>query len=77
MAPGLHPRLKKPVGQRLAASALVVVYGWPGPFTGPTIAGVCWGRVEFSARALCADGAASVGVCAYLGLFDMTLGLHR
>lgn len=39
MGPGIHPRLKKPFGQRLAASALVSVYGWPGPVTGPTLAG--------------------------------------
>ncbi len=39
MGPGIHPRLKKPVGQRLAASALVAVYGFAGPVTGPTLAG--------------------------------------
>jgi hypothetical protein len=39
MGPGIHPRLKKPVGQRLAASALVSIYGFEGPVTGPTIAG--------------------------------------
>jgi len=39
MGPGIHPRLKKPVGQRLAAAALAAAYGWGGPVTGPTIAG--------------------------------------
>ena len=39
MGPGIHPRLKKPFGQRLAASALVSIYGWPGPATGPTLSG--------------------------------------
>lgn len=39
MGPGIHPRLKRPVGQRLAASALVSIYGFDGPVTGPTIAG--------------------------------------
>ena len=39
MGPGIHPRLKKPVGQRLAAGALVTAYGFPGPLTGPTISG--------------------------------------
>ena len=39
MGPGIHPRLKKPFGQRLAASFLSAVYGWGGPVTGPTIAG--------------------------------------
>ena len=39
MGPGIHPRLKKPFGQRLAASALVAAYGWPGPLTGPTLSG--------------------------------------
>ena len=42
MGPGIHPRLKKPFGQRLAASFLASVYaadGFSGPVTGPTIAG--------------------------------------
>jgi len=39
MGPGIHPRLKKPFGQRLAASFLSGVYGFSGPVTGPTIAG--------------------------------------
>ena len=37
--PGIHPRLKVPVGQRLAHGALVTTYGFSGPVTGPTIAG--------------------------------------
>ena len=37
--PGIHPRLKVPVGQRLAHGALVTAYGFPGPVTGPTISG--------------------------------------
>lgn len=43
MGPSIHPRLKKPVGQRLAAAALSAVYGWPGPVTGPTLAGCSLG----------------------------------
>lgn len=39
MGPGIHPRLKRPFGQRLAASFLAGEYGWGGPVTGPTIAG--------------------------------------
>ena len=39
MGPGIHPRLKKPFGQRLASSALSAIYGWPGPVTGPVISG--------------------------------------
>jgi hypothetical protein len=35
----IHPRDKKPVGQRLAQSAGVAVYDKPGASTGPTIAG--------------------------------------
>ncbi len=35
----IHPRDKKPVGQRLAQSAGVAVYGLPGVSTGPTISG--------------------------------------
>ena len=46
MGPGIHPRLKKPFGQRLAASFLVGVYGkqygFGGPVTGPTIQGCSW-----------------------------------
>lgn len=37
--PGIHPRLKVPVGQRLAHGALVTAYGFPGPVAGPTISG--------------------------------------
>jgi hypothetical protein len=39
MGPQVHPRLKKPIGQRLAASAMNLVYGGTGAVTGPTIAG--------------------------------------
>ena len=39
MGPLVHPRLKKPVGQRLAASAINLVYGGSHAVTGPTIAG--------------------------------------
>lgn len=37
--PEIHPRLKIPVGQRLAAGALVTAYNFSGPITGPTIRG--------------------------------------
>ena len=39
MGPGIHPRLKAPVGGRLAAGAFATVYGFGGPVTGPTLAG--------------------------------------
>eukprot|EP00051_Salpingoeca_urceolata_P015083 m.193183 g.193183 ORF g.193183 m.193183 type:complete len:335 (+) comp18286_c0_seq1:1036-2040(+) len=35
----IHPRDKKPVGERLAQGAAVVVYGKPGVVTGPTLSG--------------------------------------
>jgi hypothetical protein len=36
---GIHPRLKKPVGQRLAYGAMATAYTASGPVTGPTISG--------------------------------------
>jgi sialate O-acetylesterase len=42
MGPSIHPRLKKPVGQRLAAAGLPLIYpeaGFAGPITGPTLSG--------------------------------------
>ena len=36
---GLHPRLKSPLGHRLAQSYVNLFMGGSGPFTGPTIAG--------------------------------------
>ena len=36
---GIHPRLKRPVGERLAIAAYNQVYGGSGAATGPTIAG--------------------------------------
>jgi hypothetical protein len=37
---GLHPRLKKPIGERLAQAAIRQVYGHAvGAATGPTISG--------------------------------------
>lgn len=36
---GIHPRLKKPIGDRLAAAANGVVYGGSGAVSGPTISG--------------------------------------
>ena len=35
----IHPRDKKPVGERLAASAAVIAYGHKGHSNGPTISG--------------------------------------
>ena len=35
---GIHPRSKKPVGERLARGALNTVYGGTGSITGPTLA---------------------------------------
>eukprot|EP00040_Diaphanoeca_grandis_P043546 m.9603 g.9603 ORF g.9603 m.9603 type:complete len:763 (+) comp7821_c0_seq1:110-2398(+) len=39
MGPGLHPRLKQPVGHRLAVAALGPAYGIPKSGEGPTIDG--------------------------------------
>ena len=36
---GIHPRSKKPVGERLAQAAFNSVYGGSAAFTGPTLAG--------------------------------------
>jgi len=36
---GIHPRDKKPVGDRLGLAAFNTVYGGTGPATGPTISG--------------------------------------
>jgi sialate O-acetylesterase len=36
---GIHPRDKKPVGDRLGAAAFNTAYGGKKPFTGPTLAG--------------------------------------
>lgn len=36
---GIHPRSKKPVGERLARGAYNTVYGGTGSITGPTLAG--------------------------------------
>eukprot|EP01079_Euglenida_sp_SAG-EU17-18_P002619 gene2619-3312_t len=36
---GLHPRSKRPVGQRLATAAANLVYGGKGAYTGPTLSG--------------------------------------
>jgi hypothetical protein len=35
----IHPRDKKPVGNRLARAAAATVYNKPGPGTGPTLSG--------------------------------------
>ena len=35
---GIHPRLKRPVGHRLAIAAAALLHG-KGPLTGPTISG--------------------------------------
>lgn len=37
--PEIHPRLKVPVGQRLALGALITSYNFSGPISGPTIRG--------------------------------------
>ena len=36
---GIHPRLKQPVGQRLAMAAFSVVYNGSTPAGGPTVSG--------------------------------------
>ena len=37
--PGIHPRVKKPVGERLALAAMGVAYGAKGAVSGPTVSG--------------------------------------
>ena len=39
MGPSIHPRLKKPVGQRLALGALKMAYGKGGGAVGGVIQG--------------------------------------
>ena len=39
---GIHPRIKLPVGQRLAKAALAQVYGGTGPTSGATISGCAY-----------------------------------
>ena len=41
---GIHPRLKHPVGRRLAAAAHSLVYGGGGAVAGPTISGCDYQR---------------------------------
>lgn len=57
-----QPRSKKPVGERLAQSAAVTVYGLPGAFTGPTLSGCRVNgntvTVTFSSELLGADSVA-------------------
>ena len=36
---GIHPRSKKPVGDRLGTAAYNTVYGGEGAYTGPTLSG--------------------------------------
>ena len=76
MGPGIHPRLKKPVGQRLAAAALASVYGWGGPVTGPTIAGCTLAggalTVQFNASLL---AGAALTVAPYDRAFALRSGL--
>ena len=67
MGPGIHPRLKKPVGQRLAAAALVLAYGWPGPATGPTLAGCTYAA---GALTLAFDAAALAGAPLVIAPYD-------
>jgi hypothetical protein len=35
----IHPRIKKPVGERLATAAMGVAYGGAGAYAGPTLSG--------------------------------------
>jgi hypothetical protein len=45
----IHPRIKRPVGQRLAHASAVVVYGKQGVATGPTLSGC---RLESGGRSI-------------------------
>lgn len=83
--PEIHPRLKVPVGQRLAVGALVSAYGFPGPAAGPTISGCTYTAgagasllVNFSVPAGAAmlvvdngGGAAFSGFSALVGATDV------
>jgi len=46
MGPGIHPRLKKPVGQRLAVGAMATAYGSGQALTGPTISGCTYSGTD-------------------------------
>ena len=56
---GIHPRSKKPVGDRLGRAMLNTVYGGAGAFTGPTLAGCAASAatltVQFNASLLRGD----------------------
>lgn len=43
---GIHPRSKKPVGDRLGAAAYNTVYGGKKAYTGPTLAGCTLGAAD-------------------------------
>lgn len=72
MGPGIHPRLKKPVGQRLAVGAMALAYGSGQAVTGPTVTGCTYSAsaergatltVTFNASLL--SGGAQLSVLAY------------
>jgi hypothetical protein len=56
---GIHPRSKKPVGDRLGRAMVNTVYGGTGAFTGPTLAGCATAgatlTVQFNASLLRGD----------------------
>ena len=65
---GIHPRVKKPVGERLAIAAMGVVYGATGDVSGPTVSGCSVSADSLTIRyntTLLAGGA--VGVKQYDG----------
>ena len=56
---GIHPRTKKPVGERLGTAAFNIVYGGKGAHTGPTLSGCTYGStsltIEFNSTLLAGD----------------------
>jgi hypothetical protein len=56
---GIHPRWKKPVGDRLGTAAFNTVYGGTKAYTGPTLAGCAYAdkklTIEFNSSLLRGD----------------------
>eukprot|EP00463_Aulacantha_scolymantha_P002180 TRINITY_DN2845_c0_g1_i1.p1 TRINITY_DN2845_c0_g1~~TRINITY_DN2845_c0_g1_i1.p1 ORF type:complete len:107 (+),score=14.51 TRINITY_DN2845_c0_g1_i1:82-402(+) len=47
---GIHPRIKYPVGRRLALAAKNLLFGGTGPYTGPTLSGCTLKEHEIELR---------------------------
>jgi len=69
MGPSIHPRLKQPVGARLAASALALAYGRGGAVMGPTLVGCALDAAAGTLR-LAFDAAALAGGALQVRAYD-------